>query len=162
MAPEQLLRGRNVDARADVWSVGAILFLLLTGEHTYGGVTAAEFVRRCASSPPRRVGEVSREVPPALAAVVDRALAPCVADRVHGARELAGMLTGAVEAGEAGEAALHGPTGTAVMARPSLPPAPPAALARRAIARGDRWLGAAATVAATLVTGIACAILATW
>lgn len=82
MAPEQA-QGRwdRVDARADVWAAGATLFRLLTGEYVHPARDIAELVEMAATRPARRLADVAPNLPPSLAAVIDRALAFEAADR---------------------------------------------------------------------------------
>ena len=74
MAPEQLRSTRDVDARADIWSLGVTLHELITGELVPLG------------------GELSRIEPPALARVVRRCLEQDPARRFQTARELVAAL----------------------------------------------------------------------
>ena len=75
MSPEQA-RGRwnDVDARSDLWSVGATMFWLLSGTTVHDEGTVPELVAATFLTPARPVQSVAPEVPSALAAVVDRAL----------------------------------------------------------------------------------------
>jgi tRNA A-37 threonylcarbamoyl transferase component Bud32 len=82
MSPEQC-RGRTVDARSDVFALGAILYELTTGVPAFTGDSDLDILNRIATgqaSPPAwRDGEGA--YPAALAAIVMRALAPDPADR---------------------------------------------------------------------------------
>jgi serine/threonine-protein kinase len=75
MAREQA-RGRweQVDARTDVWSVGAILFALISGRTVYEGETSNDVLIACATQPPASLASIVDGVPEAVAALVDRAL----------------------------------------------------------------------------------------
>jgi serine/threonine protein kinase len=75
MSPEQA-RGRwnDVDARSDLWSVGATMFWLLSGTTVHDEGTVPELVAATFLTPARSMQSVAPEVPSALAAVVDRAL----------------------------------------------------------------------------------------
>jgi serine/threonine-protein kinase len=75
MAPEQALgRTEEIDARADVFGVGATMFSLLTGRFVHVTRTLNEQLVAQASRPPPPLASVAPDVPAAVAAVVDRAL----------------------------------------------------------------------------------------
>ncbi|HVZ78982.1 MAG TPA: serine/threonine-protein kinase, partial [Gemmatimonadaceae bacterium] len=82
MSPEQLA-GEKLDARTDIYSLGLVLFHMLTGELPYPRLTSKETLVRRLVSAPATLGEVCPDVawPPALQAALNRALAPDVADR---------------------------------------------------------------------------------
>jgi serine/threonine-protein kinase len=75
MSQEQA-RGRwdEVDARSDVWAVGATLFTLLTGEFVHPCDTANEQLGRAMTMPARSLASVAPDLPAGLTAVIDRAL----------------------------------------------------------------------------------------
>ncbi len=76
MAPEQArARWDEVDGRTDLWAVGATMFTLLTGRHVHEGVSGNEQLILSATTIAPSLGSVAPEVPPALVAIVDRALA---------------------------------------------------------------------------------------
>jgi eukaryotic-like serine/threonine-protein kinase len=76
VAPEQALgNAPAIDARTDVFSVGALMFALLTGEVIHPGETAMEQRVLAASKQARSLRDVWQQAPPALANVVDVALA---------------------------------------------------------------------------------------
>jgi serine/threonine-protein kinase len=75
MAPEQLGDARSVDPRADVYSVGATLFQMLTMRLPIEVASFNAWMQRLLTEPTPLLGSVAPHVPPALAAVVDRALA---------------------------------------------------------------------------------------
>jgi serine/threonine protein kinase len=76
MPPEQA-RGRweMVDARSDIWAVGATMFALLTGQCVHEAETLNETLLLAMAQPARPLASVWPEAPPAIAAIVDRALA---------------------------------------------------------------------------------------
>jgi WD40 repeat protein len=80
MPPEQA-RGEQVDARADVYALGALLYDLLAGGPPYEGNTSADVLERVKTAPPRPIDQRSRGVPPALAAIVKKAMARDPGDR---------------------------------------------------------------------------------
>jgi serine/threonine protein kinase len=65
----------KIDARTDLWTVGATMFTLLSGELVHNGESAQHFVMLAATEPARSLGEVMPRAHPALVALVDRALA---------------------------------------------------------------------------------------
>ncbi len=76
MAPEQArARSHELDARTDVWAVGATLFALVSGVTVHDGPAAAGILARAATQPARSLASVAPEVPSAVGRVVDRALA---------------------------------------------------------------------------------------
>jgi serine/threonine-protein kinase len=82
MPPEQA-RGRweMVDGRSDLWSVGATMFALLTGRPVHDAETVNETLLLAMSHPAAPLAKVWPEAPPAIAAIVDRALAYEMRDR---------------------------------------------------------------------------------
>jgi serine/threonine-protein kinase len=75
MAPEQA-RGHwhDIDARTDIWAVGAILFVLLSGRHVHEGHTPNELLIASATQPAESLMRFAPDVPARLVALVDRAL----------------------------------------------------------------------------------------
>jgi serine/threonine protein kinase len=73
MAPEQI-RGEPVDARADLFSLGVILFELVVGQRLFAGPPAAVMYRVCEGTIPRP-RELRAEIPEALEAILLRLLA---------------------------------------------------------------------------------------
>jgi serine/threonine protein kinase len=71
MAPEQMRSARDVDARADIWAVGAILFELLLGLQAFAGETLPEVCANVLNTRPPRVCEINPELAGALADVID-------------------------------------------------------------------------------------------
>ncbi|MFH1530764.1 MAG: protein kinase [Pseudomonadota bacterium] len=80
MSPEQAL-GRMVDARSDQFSLGVVLWELLTGRRLFGGGTPAETLARLVTTVVPSPHEVEESLPPELSPVVNRALARDPGDR---------------------------------------------------------------------------------
>ena len=75
MPPEQALgRTNEVDARSDLWAVGATAFMLLAGRFVHQGATQEEMLVLSATQRAPLLGSVVDDVPPILAEIVDRAL----------------------------------------------------------------------------------------
>jgi serine/threonine protein kinase len=89
MAPEQA-RGRweIVDARTDLWSIGATMFTLLSGRYAHEAVTANELLLEAMTKPAPPMASYVPEVHPEVARVIDRALAFERADRWQDARAM--------------------------------------------------------------------------
>ncbi len=93
MAPEQAMaRWDEVDGRTDLWSVGAILFTLLSGEAVHEGETAGEIMVRAATRPARSFARVMPEAPFGVVRIIDRALEFDVARRFADAEEMRDAL----------------------------------------------------------------------
>jgi serine/threonine-protein kinase len=96
MPPEQALgRREDVDARSDIWAVGATLFTVMTGETVHAGGDAKSKLIATARTPARPIRDVAPEVPRAVAAVIDRALAFDKAERWADAKAMREALRSA-------------------------------------------------------------------
>jgi tetratricopeptide (TPR) repeat protein len=91
MPPEQATGG-VVDARADVYALGAMLYQVLAGETPYGKLAGRDQLARLAEGPPPAVDAREPRVPADLAAIVGKAMARDAEDRYPTARELADDL----------------------------------------------------------------------
>jgi uncharacterized RDD family membrane protein YckC len=72
-SPEQL-RGDDLDVRADIYSVGATLYTLLTGRAPFEGENAVQVVANAVNQKPKPLSELREDVPPGLEQVVARCL----------------------------------------------------------------------------------------
>ncbi|MGE0707947.1 MAG: protein kinase [Planctomycetota bacterium] len=91
MAPEQVDRAHTADARADVYSLGAVLYLALTGRAPFEGAVA-QVLREVLLEDPPPPRSLRPEAPPALEAVCLKAMAKDPAARYQSAAELADEL----------------------------------------------------------------------
>jgi serine/threonine-protein kinase len=72
MAPEQAEDSSRADHRSDLYSLGATLFHLLTGELPVGGSSYLHRLKHLLTDAPRPLADARKDVPPGLAGVVDR------------------------------------------------------------------------------------------
>ena len=100
MSPEQALGERALDGRTDVYGLGCVLFEMLAGSPPYPAATPQQAIARHLKDPIPSVRRTAAEVPPALDAVVTRALAKSPADRFPTAAAFASALAGALDGGE--------------------------------------------------------------
>jgi Protein kinase domain len=74
MSPEQI-KGRPVDGRSDIFSLGGVLYELLTGEKPFPGDSITAVIYKIVSEDPAPPREIDASIPPGLSAIVLRALA---------------------------------------------------------------------------------------
>jgi serine/threonine-protein kinase len=91
MAPEQA-RGQTVDHRADLFSLGSVLYALCTGRAPFQGDTVQAILDQVCRENPPPVRKLNRKVPRWLADVIDRLHAKDPAERFQAAAEVAELL----------------------------------------------------------------------
>ncbi len=92
MSPEQATGDRALDARSDIYSLGAVLYEMLAGEPPVTGATAQAMIAKLLTERPTSVRVVRDTVPPSIDAAVTKALAKVPADRFASARDFASAL----------------------------------------------------------------------
>jgi len=91
MSPEQA-RGESVDARSDLFSLGAVLYAMLTGRSPFRADSTLAVLKRVCDDPPRPIREVNPDVPDWLAVLITRLLAKNPDDRPASAQQVADQL----------------------------------------------------------------------
>jgi serine/threonine-protein kinase len=91
MSPEQAL-GREVDGRSDIFSLGSLLYELVSGKPAFRGATPMETMHKIAGGKYEPLTTVAPGTPEALAAVIERCLARNPSDRYQKAEEVAHEL----------------------------------------------------------------------
>jgi serine/threonine-protein kinase len=87
--PEQLVAAHEVDARADIWALGTILYEALAGRPPYVGDSVMHVASRIFNEPPTPLGQLRPDLPVELVAVVMRCLEKKPEDRFQDVRGLA-------------------------------------------------------------------------
>ncbi len=98
MAPEQAIGDRSLDARADIYALGAMMYYALTGHPPFTGETAFAVMMAQARDPVVPPSQVHPDVPADLEQVVLRCLAKKRTDRLPSARALADALAACASA----------------------------------------------------------------
>ncbi len=152
MAPE-VLKGGEADARSDVFSFGAVLYEMLTGEPPFKGTGNARIVAAILTEEPRPVLDLRAEVPPALDWITRTCLAKDPDDRWQDAREVVRQLSLL----EQGQASPVTPTPLAPRAQPKRSRVPAWAIAAAAAlavaAVPSMWRQSAPALVAPAATG---------
>lgn len=91
MAPEQA-RGETVDPRADLFSLGSVMYTMATGRPPFRAESTLAVLRRVSDDPPRPIRQINPEIPEWLAEIIGRLHEKDPAKRFQSAIEVADLL----------------------------------------------------------------------
>ncbi len=124
MSPEQVDGSQHIDGRADIYSLGCVLFEMLTGEPPFRGSTLAGLIANRLSTPNPSPRESRELVPEAIDAVVKKAMASLPADRFSKAAQFAEALSPPRATGASPDAVPAKPNSIAVLPFANMSPDP--------------------------------------
>ena len=108
MSPEQATAEKEISARADIYSLGSVLYEMLTGNPPHTGASAQQIIMKIIAEPVEAVTKYRKSVPPNVAAAVARSLEKLPADRFESAAKFADALANPLFATAAGTGAAAG------------------------------------------------------
>jgi serine/threonine-protein kinase len=92
MSPEQATAEKDISGRSDVYSLGSVLYEMLTGDPPHTGSTAQQIIMKIVTEEAQPLTELRRAVPPHVAAAVGKSLEKLPADRFATAKAFADAL----------------------------------------------------------------------
>jgi serine/threonine-protein kinase len=96
MSPEQATAEKDLSARSDIYSLGSVLYEMLTGNPPHTGASVQQIIMKIVTEEAAPVTALRKSVPPNVAGAVAQALEKLPADRQSGAQEFAAQLRGQV------------------------------------------------------------------
>ncbi len=111
MSPEQAMGERTIDARSDIYALGAVVYEMLTGDPPFAGSSVQAIVAKVLTEKPSPPSTVRDTVSPSVEYAVLKALAKLPADRFATATEFAAALTDRSLATSTGAARTFGSSG---------------------------------------------------
>jgi len=146
MAPEQVV-GQTVDARADIFALGAVLYEMLSARRAYQGATAADSLTAILNYDPPDLAGIVTDLPPALDRIVRHCLEKNPAERFQSTRDVAFALESLSGSGPVSS----GPSSIPIRSRrPSAPWIAGSVVGLGLLAAG--WFGGRALVPSTAPT----------
>lgn len=147
MSPEQIQGEKNLDGRSDMYSLGVMIFQMLTGQLPYQAETPAKVMMMHVLHPVPDLSQLSPNMPEGLKILINKSMAKNPADRFSTCSELSTMLSGIVH----GEAVIDADTGAVVVsvakAQPSASRAETVVARPRRAAEATRKVSGAAVAA---------------
>ncbi len=92
MSPEQATGERDITGRSDIYSLGSVLYEMLTGNPPHTGATAQQIIMKIVTEDAAPVTKLRKSVPPNVAAAMAKSLEKLPADRFESARDFADAL----------------------------------------------------------------------
>ncbi len=139
MSPEQA-RGLPVDARSDIFSLGSVMYELLTGRSAFDGETASDVIAEILKVEPPPLVELVPDLPVEIERIVSKALCKDRGSRYQTSAELLSDLQDFKKEVEF-QAKLHTPAGAQIQKTPNrITPARARAIASDQISASPRWL----------------------
>jgi serine/threonine protein kinase len=89
MSPEQIRGRADIDARTDIWSLGVVIFEMLTGRVPFAGETVSDMIASILKTDALRLSKCVADCPSALELMIDKALAKNVEERYQAIQDLA-------------------------------------------------------------------------
>ncbi len=96
MSPEQATAEKEITARSDVYSLGSVLYEMLTGNPPHTGASAQQIIMKIVTQDAAPVTELRKAVPPNVAGAVAQSLQKLPADRFESAKAFADALQSSV------------------------------------------------------------------